>query len=319
MTTPSPALTEFELIARLTRDLPTRPGTVVGPGDDCAVLDLGLPDRWFLFKTDAVVEGVHFTKSAEPERVGHKALARCLSDLAAMAGTPTHALVTLALPPGFDPGFVERLYAGLKALAQRHEVALVGGETTTDPERVWLSVAVLGTAVPGKCPLRSGAKAGDALFVTGELGGSLGGKHLDFEPRLAEARWLVRHGPVHAMIDLSDGLAGDLRHVLRASGVGAELRAESLPISRAARQAARLSSSAKPPLAAALTDGEDYELLFTVAGRDAVPLLDAWKKAFPSLKLTCIGKITAAPGLTLIDKQGRRPLTADGYVHFQKP
>jgi thiamine-monophosphate kinase len=319
MNTTTPALNEFELIARLTRNLPTNASTRVGPGDDCAVLDLGLPDRWLLFKTDAVVEGIHFHKSAAPERIGHKALARCLSDVAAMAGTPTHALITLALPPGFDLAFVEGLYAGMRALAARHRVALVGGETTTDPEHVWLSVAVLGTVVPGKCPLRSGAKAGDALFVTGELGGSLAGKHLDFEPRLTEARWLVEHCPIHAMIDLSDGLAGDLRHVLNASAVGAELRAASVPISRAARQAARASATAKPPLVAALTDGEDYELLFTVASRDAVPLLDAWKKAFPSLRLTCIGKITAAPGLVLIDRKGRCPLTSDGYVHFQKP
>jgi len=317
MSLTAPTLDEFELIARLTRNLPTNASTVVGPGDDCAVLDLGLPDRWFLFKTDAVVEGVHFHKSATPERIGHKALARCLSDVAAMAGTPTHALVTLALPPGFDLAFVEGLYAGMRALAARHHVALVGGETTADPEHIWLSLAVLGTVTPGKCPLRSGAKAGDALFVTGELGGSIAGKHLDFEPRLVEARWLVQHYPIHAMIDLSDGLAGDLRHVLNASGVGAELRAGSLPISRAARHAARASATAKPPLVAALTDGEDYELLFTVASRDAVPLLDAWKRTFPSVKLTCVGKITAAPGLTLIDKKGRRSLTADGYVHFQ--
>jgi len=319
MSATAPALNEFELIARLTRDLPTNASTVVGPGDDCAVLDLGLPDRWLLFKTDAVVEGVHFDKAAAPERIGHKALGRCLSDFAAMAGTPTHALVTLALPTGFDLAFVEGLYAGLRALASRHRVALVGGETTTSLESVWLSIAVLGTAVPGKCPLRSGAKAGDALFVTGELGGSLAGKHLDFEPRLVEARWLVKHYSIHAMIDLSDGLAGDLRHVLNASGVGADLRAESVPISRAARRAARASCTAKPPLLAALTDGEDYELLFTVATRDAVPLLDAWRRAFPAVKLTCIGRITTSPGLLLIDKKGRRSLTADGYVHFQKP
>ena len=311
-------MNEFELIHRLTRSLPTNPSVVVGAGDDCAVLDLGLPDRRFLFKTDAVVEGVHFDKSTAPEHIGHKALARCLSDIAAMAGTPTHALVTLALPPGFDVAFVERLYAGLTALARRHDVALVGGETTTDPMHVWLSVAVLGTVAPGKCPLRSGAKPGDALFVTGELGGSLAGRHLDFEPRLAEARWLVEHCAVHAMMDLSDGLAGDLRHILEASGVGAELRAASIPISRAARQSARASPAAPLPLAAALTDGEDYELLFTIAGGDAGPLLDAWKSAFPAVKLTCIGKITAAPGLVLIDKDGRRPLTAHGYVHLQK-
>src|SRR5213595_590051 len=133
---------EFELIARLTRSLPTNASTVVGPGDDCALIDLGLPDGLVLFKTDAVVEGVHFHKGAPPEKIGYKALARCLSDVAAMAGTPTHALITLALPAGFDPGLVEAIYAGTTALAARHGVAIVGGETTTNPERLLISVAL---------------------------------------------------------------------------------------------------------------------------------------------------------------------------------
>jgi len=121
------------------------------------------------------------------------------------------------------------------------------------------------------------------------------------------------------MIDLSDGLASDLRHVLKASQVGAELLARSLPISREARLAARTESSAKPPLLAALTDGEDFELLFTVASKDAVPLLDAWKERFPSLPLSCIGKITTQPGLRLRDKDGMRILNVHGYTHFKKP
>ena len=152
--------------------------------------------------------------------------------------------------------------------------------------------------------------------VTGELGGSLAGKHLDFEPRLAEARWLAQHFSVHAMLDLSDGLAGDLQHLLKASRVGAELRAVSIPISRAARRAARATASPRTPLLAALSDGEDFELLFTVAGRDAVPLLDAWKRQFPEPALTCIGKITADRGVRLRDKTGVRPLTVHGYEHF---
>src|SRR5262249_28984842 len=162
-------------------------------------------------------------------------------------------------------------------------VAIVGGETTSNPERTLISVALLGFVPRGKGVLRSGAEAGDAIFVTGELGGSRAGRHLDFEPRLEEARWLAKHFSVHAMIDLSDGLAGDLRHLLKASRVGAELLAASIPISRAAKLASRAGSAAKPPLLAALTDGEDFELLFTVASRDAVPLLDAWKKEFPEL------------------------------------
>ncbi len=309
-------MNEFELIARLVRSLPTNKSVVVGPGDDCAVLDFNLPDRLLLFKTDAVVEGIHFTSTTPPEKIGHKALARCLSDIAAMAGTPTAAIITLALPRNFDPKFVESVYAGMSPLARRHEVAIVGGETTTNPERMLISVALLGWVPRGKGALRSGAEVGDALFVTGELGGSLVGKHLEFEPRLAEARWLAQHYSIHAMIDLSDGLAGDLRHVMKASRVGAELLSAAIPISREARRAAKTESSTRPPLLAALTDGEDFELLFTVASRDAVPLLDAWKQQFPSVRLSCIGKITAGDTITLRDKEGVRPLTAHGYVHF---
>jgi thiamine-monophosphate kinase len=309
-------MNEFELIHRLTRSLPANKSVVVGAGDDCAVLDFGLPDRLLLFKTDAVVEGIHFTAGTPPEKIGHKALARCLSDIAAMAGTPTAALVTIALPRTFDPQFVEHIYDGMNALARRHEVAIVGGETTTNPERTLISIALVGWVPRGKGVLRSGAEVGDAIFVTGELGGSLAGKHLDFEPRLAEAQWLVQHFPPHAMLDVSDGLAGDLRHLLKASHVGAELLAGAIPISREARRAARADSSAKPALLAALTDGEDFELLFTVASRIAVPLLDAWKKHFPSVPLSCIGKITAAEHITIRDKDGVRPLTAHGYVHF---
>ena len=309
-------MNEFELIRRLTRSLPTNPSVVVGPGDDCAVLDMGLPDQLLLFKTDAVVEGFHFTPATAPEKIGHKALGRCLSDIAAMAGTPIAALVTIALPRDFDPTFVEAIYGGMNELARRHEVAVVGGETTTNPGGTLISVALLGSVPRGKGVLRSGAEAGDAIFVTGELGDSLAGKHLEFEPRLAEARWLAQHFPPHAMIDISDGLAGDLRHLLTASRVGAELLATSIPISREARLAAKARASAKPPLLAALTDGEDFELLFTVASRDAVSLLDAWREQFPKLAITCIGRIKAGEGITIRDKHGARPLSAHGYVHF---
>lgn len=307
---------EFELIHRLTRSLASNRSVVTGPGDDCAVLDVGLPDRLLLFKTDAVVEGVHFRADTDPRWVGHKALARCLSDVAAMAGTPTAAVITVALPEEFDASRIEELYAGMNALARRHDVAIVGGETTTNPERLLISVALLGFAPRGKAVLRSGAQVGDAIFVTGHLGGSITAKHLEFEPRLFEARWLAEHFRIHAMLDLSDGLAGDLKHILNASQVAAELLTTSIPISRAARQASKAESSAKPPLLAALTDGEDFELLFTVASKDAVPLLDAWNQQFPELKLTCIGRILEGQGIVLRDKHGHRPLNVTGYEHF---
>jgi len=309
-------MNELELIRLLTRSLPGNDSVVTGAGDDCAVLDLGVPQRFILFKTDAVVEGVHFTRDTPPEKIGRKALARCLSDIAAMAGTPTAALVTIALPRSFEPAFVESIYTGLNALARQHGVAIAGGETTANPERILISIALLGTVAKDKCLRRSGAQPGDALFITGQLGGSIHGHHLDFEPRLAEARWLAENFAVHSMIDVSDGLAGDLRHLLEAGSLGAELLKTAIPISHAAKLQAKGESSAKPPLLAALTDGEDFELLFTVASLDAVALLDAWKKQFPDVPLACIGKITGEPGVKLRDKDGFKPMPAHGYVHF---
>jgi thiamine-monophosphate kinase len=139
---------------------------------------------------------------------------------------------------------------------------------------------------------------------------------LDFEPRLAEAQWLAENFPIHAMIDLSDGLAGDLPHLLTAHGIGAELLKSAIPVSRAAKLSAQKGASAKPAIAAALTDGEDFELLFTLPARDAVKLTDAWKKQFPKLKLSCIGKIVSGHGIILRDKTGSHKLNAHGYVHF---
>jgi thiamine-monophosphate kinase len=307
---------EFQLIAQLLPGLASNPTVICGAGDDCAILDLGVPDRWLLFKTDAVVEGIHFATDTPPEKIGRKALARCLSDVAAMAGTPTAALVTVGLPRDFEPDRIAAVYRGLNELASATGVAVVGGETTTNPERLLISVSLLGWVPRGRALLRSGAKDGDAIFVSGELGGSLAERHLDFTPRLAEARWLAEQVEVHALMDISDGLAGDLRHILRASRVGAELLAAAIPISRAARLRAREHPEAKPALVAALTDGEDFELLFTVASREAVRVLDGWKRAFPATRLSCLGRITAEPGLHLRDRNGVRPLNLHGYVHL---
>lgn len=309
-------MNEFALIATLTKSLPTNETVVTGAGDDCAVLDFGVPEKLFLFKTDAVVQDVHFTGETPPEKIGRKALARCLSDIAAMAGAPAAALVALGLPANFDAEFVCKMYDGLNVLAQKYRVAIVGGETTANPGGIFISIALLGTVARDRQVLRSGAKPGDAIFVTGELGGSLSGKHLDFEPRIPEAQWLAENFPLHAMIDLSDGLAGDLQHILAAGGVGAELLKSAIPVSRAAKLRAQKKNSAKPPVAAALTDGEDFELLFTLPSREAVKLADAWKEKFPELKLSCIGKVIAGRGITLRDKTGLHKLEAHGYVHF---
>ena len=306
------SLSETELIQRLTQDLPADSSVLTGPGDDCAVLDWS--GSKLLFKTDAIVEGIHFERDTPPEAIGRKALARALSDIAAMAGTPTHALITLGVHAEMEPSLIEAVYQGLRNCAREHHVNIVGGETTS-LSQLTLSISLIGKA--SKPILRTGSAVGDAIFVSGELGGSLAGHHLNFTPRLKEARWLSDQDIVHAMIDLSDGLATDLRHLL-SDQTGAELLTRALPIRRAAKERARDNPSGKTALLAALTDGEDYELLFTVSSKDAVPLLDGWKSAFPETPLHCIGKITDQPGIALRDDKGVKPLTLHGYDHLEQ-
>lgn len=306
------SLSETELIQRLTQDLPADSSVLTGPGDDCAVLDWSGSE--LLFKTDAIVEGIHFERDTPPEAIGRKALARALSDIAAMAGTPTHALITLGVHAEMEPSLIEAVYQGLRNCAREHHVNIVGGETTS-LSQLTLSLSLIGKA--SRPILRTGSAVGDAIFVSGELGGSLAGHHLNFTPRLKEARWLSDQDIVHAMIDLSDGLATDLRHLL-SDQTGAELLTRALPIRRAAKERARDNPSGKTALLAALTDGEDYELLFTVSSKDAVPLLDGWKSAFPETPLHCIGKITDQPGIALRDDKGVKPLTLHGYDHLEQ-
>ena len=306
------SLSETELIQRLTQDLPADSSVLTGPGDDCAVLDWS--GSKLLFKTDAIVEGIHFERDTPPEAIGRKALARALSDIAAMAGTPTHALITLGFHAEMEPSLIEAVSQGLRHCAREPPVNIVGGETTS-LSQLTLSISLIGKT--SKPILRAGSAVGDAIFVSGELGGSLAGQHLNFTPRLKEARWLSDQDIVHAMIDLSDGLATDLRHLL-SDQTGAELLTRALPIRRAAKERARDNPSGKTALLAALTDGEDYELLFTVSSKDAVPLLDGWKSAFPETPLHCIGKITDQPGIALRDDKGVKPLTLHGYDHLEQ-
>ena len=307
---------EFDLIARLTERLPSNPQVVVGAGDDCAVVRMPGVISECVLKTDAVVEGVHFGAETEPERIGHKALARCLSDFGAMGAKPMAALVTLAISK-LDLARVERIYRGMSRLAERYGVAIVGGETTSMPSGFLINVSLMGSVAPGKAVLRCGSQIGDALFVTGELGGSIAGKHLDFEPRLVEGQWLAEHFAIHSMIDLSDGLAGDLGHILKQSVVpGAELLGTAIPISRAAKLRARSGDLAKPALAAALTDGEDFELLFTVRSAEAVAVMDGWRRRFPETRLTCVGKLIGRKGIWLREAMGVRQIAASGFDHF---
>lgn len=273
---------EDAIVEHLTSGLQLGPEVVVGPGDDCAVVKAD-KDHYQLLKTDSVIEQVHFLPDADPELVGWKAAARVVSDFAAMGGgQPEHALVTLIMPADRPLKWASELYIGIHRCAERFGFSVVGGETSRSPldaPITTISVAMSGTIKTENCLLRSGAQVGDAIFVTGKLGGSISGKHLRFIPRIQEANWLTDHhgSSIHSMMDLSDGLAKDLPRLAKLSNVGFKIDRDQLPRNKhcTAEQA--------------LGDGEDYELLFT-ANSD-VELQTDWERQFPDLPLTQVGTI----------------------------
>ena len=298
------AIGEVPLIARMRRRLGRATSSVaVGIGDDAAVLRTPTGRR-LLFASDMLVEGVHFRRRLVPASwIGWKALACNVSDIAAMGGLPYWAVVSLGLPPTTPVAFVDALYAGLERCAKRFAVSIVGGDTVRAPQ-VIVDVAILGTVQPKCLTLRRGARVGDVLFVTGRLGGSYAsGRHARFVPRLREAQALVRRVRIHAMMDLSDGLASDLWQMSRASRVVLRVEASRIPISRAGRT-----------LHHALMDGEDFELLFAVprsqAGR--VP------RRIGSCPVTRIGQAVAHEiGVQIQQLDGHiKQLVPTGFRHF---
>ncbi|MFH1478092.1 MAG: thiamine-phosphate kinase [Verrucomicrobiota bacterium] len=315
-------LGELAMIQRLMRALPERDDVVVGPGDDCAVVRPLDDARYdYLLKSDPVIEGVHFVRTTPGAAVGHKALGRVLSDIAAMGGEPLWALVNLVVPHAVSVARITGIYAGMRRLARHWRVAIVGGDVTRGP---CLEAHVFGVGrVPrGKAVLRSGARSGDCLFVTGALGGSCRGKHLAFQPRLAEGRWLQGQGLATAMIDLSDGLATDLRHLIRQSRVGAELFLTSIPLASAVKKSASRQTALRSSEQAqwhAFCDGEDYELLFTVSPANMAKLIRAWQKIW-KMPCTRIGTITDRRDvIECVDARGRKTrLKATGYEHFRQ-
>lgn len=276
---------EDALIARLIDLVPRDPEPDAGPGDDCAVIDPG-PEcgTLQLLKTDALVGSVHFLPEAPARSVGWKAAARVVSDFAAMGGKPERFLVTVALPAETEVAWVEDLYRGLGDCMEAFEFVLAGGETSSVPTG---SVPVISIAATGSVRreclvLRSTAKPGQVLLVTGTLGGSIQGKHLDFTPRIKEANWLVSQYKPAAMMDLSDGLAKDLPRMAAASACGFELDRAALPLAPGCS------------VEQALGDGEDFELLLAIDPERVPDLLAAWADTFAGLPLTVIGRLVAA-------------------------
>ncbi|NBS13626.1 MAG: thiamine-monophosphate kinase [Verrucomicrobia bacterium] len=265
-------------------------------GHDCAVLRSPSKRNDLVLKTDAVVEGVHFTPATPPAWIGRKALARPLSDLAAAGAVPKAALITVGCPNPAQARRLRKVYLGLSALAKKFHLHVVGGETVRT-RQLFLSVSLLGEVAPGNSPGRSGGKPGDHLFVTGKLGGSWPHRHLTFDPRLAEGQWLIRHRLVSAMLDLSDGLGSDLPRLARASGVGFQVDPKKLPL------------APKTTPRVAFSQGEDYELLFSVPPRQVALLRKTWP--FPT-PITEIGRLL--PKARGFETGG---LSLRGYDHFR--
>jgi thiamine-monophosphate kinase len=269
---------------------------LVGVGDDCAVLRGEGRDHYLLFKTDVVVEAVHFTSKTSAQAIGRKALARALSDLAAMGASPLAAVITLGVTANESPERLRGIYRGLESTAKKYGVELVGGETTR-ARQLFLNVALLGECRGYRPVLRSGARTGDFIFVTGRLGATQARHHLTFAPRLAEGQWLARRKLASAMMDLSDGLGADLPRLARVSGVAFQIDEKAIPRARGAS------------LQSALNDGEDYELLFTVKPVRVESLKKMWPFATP---LHCIGTMRSRR------KGPAEPLSVHGFDHFKK-
>lgn len=286
-------LGEFGLIERIARFLPASPSdVVVGIGDDVAVLRTSDPD-YLLATCDVQVENVHFLRrSITPYQLGRKVVAINVSDIAAKGGSPAWALVSLALPPEMDVSFVDALYEGMQEQIGKAGAAIVGGNLSKIQAELIVDLTLIGKVAPKNLVLRKGAREGDLVLVTGTLGSSKAGlellgrpalqvsresrqyaleSHLTPRPRLAEGQLLGRSGMVHAMADVSDGLASDLRHICRASGVGAEIQLTDIPVSSACEEIAR--AAGQDVMQWALTGGEDYELLFTTDPRDAPEIM----------------------------------------------
>lgn len=278
MSIPLSQLGEDAALRQLLHQTATNPGLIIGPGDDCAVVK-GDTNWDILLKTDVVIEGIHFTPGTPPELIGRKALARAISDIAAMGGLPEHALITLLVHPERPIELLEGLYRGLNTIASDFGISLAGGETSALPQDgLVISIALTGRVEAGQAVLRSGGNPGDILCVSGRLGGSFAsGRHLSFTPRVELARWLIEQKirPT-AMMDLSDGLGADLPRLAEASHCGYHVFLNALP------------RHAQAGISNAVSDGEDYELLFSLPPVE----MERLNTLRPPIPVTPIGHLT---------------------------
>jgi thiamine-monophosphate kinase len=305
---------ESDFISWLRSRLPSHPQLRLGPGDDAAILELSRSGQCVV-TVDLLSDGVDFDLATiDARRAGRKALAASLSDLAAMAAKPVAAVIALALPRKGGQRLAIELYEGMIPLAERYATAIAGGDTNSWDGPLAISVTAIGEVTPHGPLLRGGAKPGDRIIVTGEFGGSILGKHLDFEPRIQEALLLKAHHDLHAGMDCSDGLSLDLSRMAGESGCGAALNLDRIPIAAAAYELTRKEPTGGTALDHALGDGEDFELILAVPPEDAAKLLA--EQPLSPLRLTDIGQFIVEPGLWEIAPNGQqRRLPVRGYEH----
>jgi len=317
------SLGELKLIERirekvvLLSGMPEEGFVVEGIGDDTAVLKWGQGDDLLLFTCDTLVEKVHFPTGTQPYHIGWKAVASNLSDIAAMGGIPQCAAVSLATPPGTPIADIDDLYDGMVDLAVRFGVGIVGGDSVESPRGLIVTVAVIGKVEKNLYVSRSGAKPGNAICVTGSLGGSVLGKHLAFTPCVEEGRFLATTCSPTAMIDISDGLASDLLKILQASGVTAEVFEDSIPVSEEAVRLAKKQN--RSPVELALYDGEDFELLFTLPKERVEKCAQLLRDNFRT-PVAVIGMVKSGRAKPVLVKEDgtRVVLEAEGYEHFRR-
>lgn len=307
---------ERDFIAWLRKHVPAHANLQLGPGDDAAILGSGQRGD-FVVTADLLADGVHFQlEVAGASRVGRKALAVNLSDLAAMAAQPHSAVVSFLLPTSDAKDLAIELYEGILPLADQYGLAIAGGDTNCWDGPLVISVTALGQTTPHGALLRSGARPGDVVVVTGSFGGSRLGHHYDFSPRIEEAIKLAADYEIHAAIDVSDGLSLDLSRICQESGCGALVDLSAVPISADAKHLAEQEAEVDAGLRRALQDGEDFELALAVPAKEAARLLAAQPLRIP---LTQIGRFIPEPGLWQQDESGaRRPLAVGGFEHGSK-
>ena len=304
---------EREFIRWIRTQLPPDPRLLLGAGDDAAVLNIA-QQTGCVVTSDLLMDQVDFlVDQCSPQRIGRKALAVNLSDLAAMAARPHSVVVSLALPRRGAHALAVGLYEGILPLAREFETSIAGGDTNTWDGPLVISITAIGETTGNGAVPRSGARVGDVVLVTGDFGGSILSKHFDFTPRVHEALCLHRDYQLHALTDVSDGLSVDLSHIVEESRCGVVIDRDSIPVSKAARQLAEQAENSPSALFHALSDGEDFELIMVMAADDAKRLIRQQPFSIP---VTPIGHVVEEPGLWWPDERGDLiPVEISGYEH----